>query len=115
MAIAWNIRNIYLYLVAFVTLMLMLFGIAQMIDGLVGVLYPPPEYGPPILSKPPQEIDVTPEEWQKRVEQERENEMKRQRYYEIKKVVRNGAMILVALPVYLYHWRKIQKESHQAK
>jgi hypothetical protein len=46
------------------------------------------------------------------VEAQVEKEMERQaasdRYYRIRQLINSLAMVLVALPVYLYHWRRIQ-------
>lgn len=109
----WDIRRIYLYLVSFATLMMMIVGTVQFLQGIVNISYPQPgptyseiemKYSPNDNVKKP-----TPEELKERATAERAQ----QRYYEIRSMINNLILFLVALPVYLYHWRKIQT-SEQA-
>ncbi|MHB1419444.1 MAG: hypothetical protein ACYCX4_07605 [Bacillota bacterium] len=111
MRIAWNIRNIYLYLVAFVTLIMIIVGTAKLIDGIVGIVYLPPNSPAPIISKPPDSTNITDAEWEARQIKDQEANIQRERYNGIRNSLTSGALILVALPVYFYHWRKIQKEA----
>ncbi|MHB1127834.1 MAG: hypothetical protein ACYC2T_12940 [Bacillota bacterium] len=111
MRITWNIRNIYLYLVAFVTLIMVIVGSARLIDGIVGIVYLPPESPAPIESKVPDGSNLTDAEWEARQLKEQQANIQRERYYGLRRTLESGALILVALPFYLYHWRKIQKEA----
>ncbi len=106
----WDIRRIYLYLVSFATLMMMVFGMVEFLQGIVNLTYPKPgptyyeiemKYGPNATDKP------TPAELKERAEAEKVQ----QRYYEIRSMINSLILLLVALPVYLYHWRKIQSSE----
>lgn len=98
MAGNWDIRRIYLYLVAFATLMMVVIGAIRVVDAVVNIAYPEP---PPIVYKDPNSTQPSKEEQQL--------ELERQRYYKIRELISSLAMVGVATPVYLYHWRKIQR------
>jgi len=114
MAGNWDIRRIYLYLVSFATLMMLIIGTVQIIDAAVDFIYPDPNSGAPPYYEMKARYkdanqDLTKEELQKLMEEERQRAIKSQKYYRIKRLVTSTSLIVVALPVYLYHWRKIQK------
>ncbi|AVX20111.1 hypothetical protein SAMN02745885_00978 [Carboxydocella sporoproducens DSM 16521] len=100
MASNWDIRRIYLYLVAFATLMMMVIGAIRVVDAVVNIVYPEP---PPVVYKDPISTQASKEELQ--LEQER------QRYYRIRELISSLAIFGVATPVYLYHWHKIQRSE----
>ena len=109
----WNIREIYLYLVCFATLMMLIIGAVQLVMSLVDFLYPePPPYLPgeklryyEMAQKNP---GLTPEEIDRQVEMERQrSELSLQRA-RARRVINSAALILVSLPVYIYHWRRIR-------
>jgi hypothetical protein len=109
----WDIRTIYLYLVSFVTLMMVLFGAVNGLQAGFDYFFQPKDlYTPPIVEKirgvepgaDPQNLEAAA-----KLEQER---MERQmRYSQLQRVFGSLASIGVGLPVYLYHWRKINQIS----
>ncbi len=108
----WDIRRIYLYLVSFATLMMMIFGTVQFLQGVINVAYPHPGPSPSEIKMrmgPDGQPKLTEAEIKKQMEEERAS----QRYYERRSMINNLVLFLVALPVYLYHWRKIQKSEVQ--
>lgn len=104
----WDIRRIYLYLVSFATLMMMIVGTVQFLQGIVNITYPQPgpTYTELEMKYPPNDNikKLNTEEIKERAAVERAQ----QRYYEVRSMINNLILFLVALPVYLYHWRKIQ-------
>lgn len=114
----FNLRLLYLYLFSFVGLLITVIGSIQIIDlGLKTYVFKISEY--PYFSQPftpegktpvtPNEIaqqKVYSEEMKKQNEVEQENQRKRQLSTSI-------SMILVGIPLYLYHWKTIKKESHK--
>jgi len=108
MTAKWDIRKIYLYLVSFATLMMMIFGIIQFLQGIVNLTYPNPS---PTYSElemkynRPDGKALTAAEIKQRTEADRAQ----QRYYEVRSMINSLIMFIVALPVYMYHWRKIGK------
>jgi hypothetical protein len=115
MAGGWDIRRIYLYLVSFATLMMMIISTVQVFQGIFNIVYPNPEPGPYIsdIRMRYQEAiktnsKITEAEIKSQVETERAQNLKNDRYYRVKSVIDNIIFFGVALPVYLYHWKKIQ-------
>lgn len=100
-----NIRLFYLYLFSFVGLVITVIGSIRLVDlGLKVLVFQGADrydyYNPPVVGE--QVINQTE---QKRVQ---EQETTRQRQRELSGAI---AMIGVGFPLYLYHWKTIQKEN----
>lgn len=101
----WSLRNIYLYLVCLITLIMVIVAAVGLIRNGVELAYPDPGYyDRPIsidgeMKQSAEDIEAQQELWEK---QDRRNT--------ILGLVGNGAMLLIAGPLYLYHWRKIEVE-----
>lgn len=106
-----KLRNIYLYLVSFVSLMMILLGTIFTVQNITDVMFPTNYYEmPPIektgeLSTEDQKIYA---ENQKRYEENRNIESK-------KNVAKSIAFVIVGLPAFAYHWRKVEKEKNEQK
>ncbi len=108
----WSIRLLYLYLFSFVGLLISIIGGIQIVDlTLKTYVFKVSEYG--VYSKPVIEPESKltveqqkqqAEEWEQQQIAEAANQRKRQ-------ISNSLAMILVGVPVYLYHWKTIKKES----
>lgn len=114
----WDIRTIYLYLVSFATLIMLIVGAVEFLRAMVDYLYPEPPYIPgPVEMKERLERQVGPDGVvdealvQAQIEFEREQAEERQRVWRIRRTISSLALILVAAPIYLYHWRRIQAEQ----
>jgi hypothetical protein len=95
-----TLRNVYLYLVCLVTLVITIFATVQLVRGVVGLVYPDPGYGhvgDPMLD------DETERELA-------EQAVESQRRFEVLEVVAAGTTLLIAGPLYGYHWRRVQRE-----
>jgi hypothetical protein len=94
-----------LYLFSFVGLLITIIGSIQMVDlGIKSYILKIPEYtyyAEPVANE---KESVPQEEIKRRNEEEQTNQRKRQFSNSI-------AMILVGVPVYLYHWKTIKKEQ----
>lgn len=114
----FNIRLIYLYLFSFVGLIVFVIGCVRLVDlGLkvvvfnnadIYVSYPIAPYKDVNDPRTRGEI-IIENELQQKAQLE---ESKRNRQREISSSL---AMILVGAPLYLYHWRSIQKENKLSK
>jgi hypothetical protein len=100
----FSLRNIYLYLVCFVTLLIVIFGAVNLVRSTVELAYPDPMYYGPVF--PDREGNIDP------AEQERQERAARdsQRRNAVLGLVSSGTFVLIAGPVYGYHWRRIQDE-----
>ena len=97
-----TLRNLYLYLVCLVTLVMSIFATVNLVRGTVELLYPDPGY----YGAPAKEPGVSDEEQQRR-EQATKDAQRRQA---VLALVGSGTLLLVAGPVYAYHWRRVQRE-----
>jgi Ca2+/Na+ antiporter len=102
----WSLRNIYLYLVCLITLIMVIVGSVGVVRGVVELVYPDPyvSYERPVIEKG--EDGMSEEEW----ERQQKLSVDSSRRYAILSLVGNGALVLIAGPLYVYHWRKIEVE-----
>ncbi|MHB1382667.1 MAG: hypothetical protein ACYCXJ_10670 [Thermoleophilia bacterium] len=106
-----KLRNVYLYLVCFVTLMMVLFGIIFTVQSITDLVFPTTYYSYPA---PVSEKDgKLSEEQIKQNEENRKMEKANQENQNKKNVAKAVAVVLVALPTFGYHWRKIESEKKQ--
>lgn len=101
----WSLRNIYLYLVCLITLIMVIVATVGLVQNTVRLVYPEVGY---FYETP---VDkggdgLTEEE----IERQRELDQQRARQQAVYSLVGNVAMLLVAGPLYVYHWRKIEVE-----
>ena len=105
-----KLRNVYLYLVSFVALMMILSGTIFTVQNVTDVLFPSNYYSYPQPAPIEKAGTITAEdkkiyeENQKIQEENQKNESK-------KNVAKSIAIVVVALPTFIYHWRKIEKEK----
>lgn len=113
----WNIHQIYFYVVCFVTLIMVISGITSVVRAGIQMVIPIPDIERPYYDKPyvPGEV-ATKSSLPKEVIEEEiakqqafyDTQQKTYSFYNPLLMVINGLVqILVAVPVYLYHWRKI--------
>jgi len=103
-----TLRNVYLYLVCLITLVVSIFAAVQLVRSVVALAYPDPGYygyyGPAPVD--PSGEEISEEELQRQEEIARDSE----RRQEVLSLVGSGTTLLIAGPLYLYHWRRIQSE-----
>ena len=105
----WSLRNIYLYLVCLITLIMVIVGTVGVIRGGVELLYPDPGFysEKPIDAKG--EPTITEEEWQRQQDLQEAQNLR----YAVLNLVGNLALVVIAGPLYVYHWRKIENEKSE--
>lgn len=105
----FSIRLLYLYLFSFVGLLILIIGSIRIIDlGLKTIFFPDADY---YQSMPPT-IDGQTMRSQEEQEALDRAQVTRNRQTELSGAV---SMILIGLPVYLYHWKKINSELGKSK
>ncbi len=104
----WSLRNIYLYLVCLITLVMVIVAAVNMVRSVAELLYPDP-YGDPAFTRPvgPDVEELSEEE----MERQRELSRASQTRSSVLGLVGSLAMLMVAGPIYVYHWRKIELEQ----
>lgn len=102
-----NIRLIYLYLFSFVGLLTVVIGSVRLVDlGMKVFIFPESdkyEYAVPVM--PENEKGQLDEKIMK------ENAARDQKRNRERDLSNSLAMIVVGLPLYIYHWKTIQKEN----
>lgn len=118
MYMKFNIRLIYLYLFSFVGLLVFVIGCVRLVDlGLkvvvfnnadIYVSYPIAPYKDP--NDPRSLTQIKQENEAQQIAQREESKRNRQR-----EISSSLAMIIVGAPLYLYHWKAIQKDNNPSK
>jgi hypothetical protein len=103
-----TLRNMYLYLVCLITLVVSLFAAVQLVRGVVGLAYPDPGYYGyyEVPRVDPSGEEISEDELQRQDEIARAS----QRRQEVLGLVGSATTLLIAGPLYLYHWRRVQSE-----
>lgn len=104
-----NLRSAYLYLVCLVTLVLTIFAAVNLVRDVTRLAYPDPGYYG--FEVPAKGSGTSEQDLERQEERARES----QRRQAVQGVVGSGAMLIIAVPVYLYHWRRVQEESRPAR
>lgn len=115
MQIKWDLEHVYFYLVSFIALILLIVGAVNITQTAIAYVTPVYEdYSP--FAQPGPSLELT--QWEEEFgpgfvaqEKERYDAIAKDNYNRslIRDLVGGFAFIIIALPVYLYHWRKIPK------
>jgi hypothetical protein len=103
----WSLRNIYLYLVCLITLIMLIVSAVNVVRSVVELVYPDPAASLERLPAPEVAGEEVDEEY---LEEQRQAQADSSRRWSILSLVTSATMILVAGPLYLYHWRKIEAD-----
>ncbi len=115
------IRTIYLYLFSLVGLMLVVIGLVSLVDlGLKAFIFTKadqpivyPSYPARLMPPDIKENAMTPQEEEK-YKADQEEAQKKQQQSERERSASNAlAMIIIGTPLFLYHWRIIQRDRKQ--
>jgi hypothetical protein len=107
-----KLRNVYLYLVSFVSLMMIIIGVIFTVQNITDVIFPTNYYYESIA------IDKTgnlSEEDKKIYEENQKINEENSKINSKKSVAKSIAVVIVALPTFVYHWRKVEKEKDGPK
>jgi hypothetical protein len=102
---AWTPRNIYLYLVCLITLVITIFALTNAVRSTVELAYPEPAL---VAVSPLPE--GTPNGDTGQQEEQADFLRRSSQRRAILSLVGNGALLAVTVPLYLYHWRAIGRE-----
>jgi hypothetical protein len=97
-----------MYLICLITLMMCIASLVGIVRSGLELAYPQPPMVDYAIAKPvaPGEVDQPSEE---QMAAEREYQQLSSRRYAVINVMGNATMLAIALPLYLYHWRKIRQ------
>jgi predicted permease len=110
MKLRWDIQHVYLYLVSFIAMILLIVGAVNLTQTAIAYLTPVPEDYKYLFD------EAGMKDWKEEfspalVQQERERfeavARENSQRNLLRDLIGSLAYIVIALPVYLYHWRKI--------
>ncbi len=111
MQIKWDLEHVYFYLVSFIALILIIVGAVNLTTTAIDYVFPIyDDYGPFAYEDMSQwEEEFGPDFVE--TEKARYDAISRENYQRrlARDFASGFAFILISLPVYLYHWRKIPK------
>lgn len=103
----WSLRNIYLYIVCLITLIMVIVGAAGTVRTIVEFIYPDPGGAMFFPSKAePSKRDAEIAEFEEQQELQRAQSTRQSAL----NLAGNIALVVIAGPLYVYHWRKIEGE-----
>jgi type III secretory pathway component EscU len=105
-----KLRNVYLYLVSFVTLIMILVGLIFTVQNITDVLFPTNYY---YESMPIDKTGSLSAEDKKIYDENQIRNAENRKTESKKNVAKSIAVVVVALPTSIYHWRKIEKEKRE--
>jgi hypothetical protein len=104
----WSLRNLYLYLVCLITLIMVIFSAVNVVRAVIDLAYPDPGYYMPVPVAP----DGKPSSSDQAQIQQQQQDIQRQQTTRnaVLSLVGSGTMLLLAGPLWIYHWRKIERK-----
>jgi hypothetical protein len=96
--------SLYIYAVSLITILICLFALVAMVRGVIDALWPDPGYFDPYAAK--NESGLSPEEV-------RQGYIEQNQRQALKSIVTSFATLLVAGPLYLYHWRLAKRRRSE--
>ncbi|NLM45660.1 MAG: hypothetical protein GX200_02505 [Firmicutes bacterium] len=123
MKLKWTPDQLYFYLVCFIMLITVILGIINLVQAGIDLLLPVPEpdyYNPKEINNELYARSTLPAEI---IEQEleaqqefRQTQAQKQNFATaLSRLLRGAVQILIAVPVYLYHWRRIPRLQDDLK
>lgn len=113
---AWDIRKTYYYLVCFATLLMTIIGAWQTVQNLLDLALPSEPYRPTSVEmyerfrrSPDEEPPYTREELERMADEEAARFQRDMRRNNVRSLLSSIALVLIAAPVYLYHWRQVRR------
>jgi hypothetical protein len=106
---SWDPRTIYLYLVCLITLVMVIFSTVNVVRSVIELAYPEPQIAVRPISAPAPGGEA-PEVDERALEEQREVQRRWAQRNALLNLAGNLAMLLLAGPLYLIHWRRVRQE-----
>jgi hypothetical protein len=105
----WAPRNIYLYLVCLVTLIMTIISATNTVRAVVELAYPNPQTAMVRPAPLGEEVERNEEQ----LAEERQARRRAEQRRSVLDLVGSATMLLIAGPLYIYHWRKIERGQEE--
>jgi len=103
-------REIYFYLICLVAIIIFIIGLVNLGDNAIGYFYPT-TYVTRANMEPmykEQYSDLNQEEIDKMIDEEIASSLKMERIIALKGLFRGALLVIIAIPLFIWHWRKAQ-------
>ncbi|MCL5987035.1 MAG: hypothetical protein M1371_10830 [Actinobacteria bacterium] len=109
-----SIREIYFYVVCLIAIIIFIIGLVGLADGIINYLKPNTymTISNLIPSYKTQYPTMSDEELNKLMEREIANSLANERNFALKSMIRSAIMIIIAIPLFAFHWKKAQQLWH---
>lgn len=106
-----SIREIYFYIVCLIAIVIFIVGLISLADGIINYIKPNSYVTKENLmpSYKTQFPAISDEELNKLMEKEIENSLANERTFALKSMIRSAIMIIIAVPLFAFHWKKAQE------
>ncbi|MDX1548265.1 MAG: hypothetical protein R3247_14800 [Rhodothermales bacterium] len=115
---AWDVRQTYYYLVCFATLLMVIIGAAQSVRAGLDLALPEEPFRPTALDlrervlRPggaPGDSTFTRAELEAMADEEQARLERQMRRNALRRLLGSLALVVIAAPVYAYHWRQVRR------
>ena len=112
MARSVSVREIYFYIVCLIAIVIFIIGLVGLSDGIINYLKPNTYIYQEKMPYQTQYPNLSDEEIDKLMQQEIANSLANERSFALKSMLRNAVMIVIAIPLFAFHWKKAQQLWH---
>ncbi|MCD4670589.1 MAG: hypothetical protein K8S14_09085 [Actinomycetia bacterium] len=105
-----HVREIYLYIICIIAIILFIVGITTIFDSAFTYVNPVSykTWVRPVSDYESQYPDCSKEEINELIEEERQNSIDNEKTFALRGLIRGGIFIFMAIPLFIFHWRKAQ-------
>lgn len=109
----FSIRNIYFYLVCFLSIIIFVIGAVQTVGNFLDIVYPDPDspYKLDRFDKQVQAGNLTSEEAEKKAQEILQLEREWNKVRDIKDLAQSITMLVIAIPLFLFHWQRVANQE----
>ena len=109
MARSVSVREIYFYIVCIISIIIFIIGLVGLSDGIINYLKPNTYLYQEKFPYETQYPNLSEEEINNLMEKEIANSVANERTFALKSMLRNTIMIIIAIPLFAFHWKKAQE------
>jgi hypothetical protein len=108
------VREIYFYVICVIALIIFIIGLVNLADNIVNYISPTTYVSRPQVLPMYQEQyqELSEQEINALVDEELETSLKYERNMSLRGIIRGAIMLLVSIPLFIFHWKKAQALWH---
>ena len=112
MARSVSVREVYFYIVCLIAIVIFIIGLVGLSDGIINYLKPNTYIYQEKMPYQAQYPNLSDEEIDKLMQEQIANSLANERSFALKTILRNTIMIVIAIPLFAFHWKKAQQLWH---